>query len=254
MIYLYDGTYDGFLSAIFEAFARRENPEDILAQKPEQMDFFQAFTAIPTHAAHARRVEAGIIRAMNADILSYVFAAMHSVQPGAGRTLLLFLRAGFREGAAILEHLTDDNVIHVMRLSRQVWSEAGRWKEFLRFYELENGIFIAQYEPENDVTELLMPHFADRFGTHPFMIHDRGRKKAGICQNGSWMIASSERMALPQESREEAYYQKLWLLFYDTVAIQARENPKLRRQMMPKKYWKDMLEMNRRPGTPHRGE
>ena len=246
MIYLYDGTYDGFLSAIFEAFRRHEDPENIVSQLPDQLGFFQSFFQVETDSAHARRVEKGILRAMNADILSYVFAAMHSAQPYAGRDLLVFLRRGFEEGAAILERLTDDTVVRVMRMSRHVWSESGRWREFLRFHELENGVFIAQYEPENDVTELLMPHFAERFCTYPFLIHDKIRKRAGIYQRGQWMIASSENMALPPESRQEAYYQKLWLLFYDTVAIHSRENPKLRRQLMPKKFWKDMLEMNRK--------
>lgn len=245
MIYLYDGTYEGFLSAIFDAFDRRENPDDIVSQMPDQIDFFQTFHHVATDAAHARRVEQGIVRSMGADILSYVFAAMHSTEPGAGRYLLAFLQLGFKIGSSILERLTEDAVVRVMRMSRHVWFEAGRFREFLRFRELENGVYIAQYEPQNDVTELMMPHFADRFADQPFIIHDRGRKKAGICHRGSWMMASSENMMIPPESERESQYQKLWLCFYDTVAIKARENPKLRRQLMPKKYWKDMLEMNR---------
>ena len=245
MIYLYDSTYDGFLSAIFEAFSRHETPDAIVSQMPEQIDFLQTFYKIETDPIHARRVEQGILRAMGTDILSYVFAAMHSAEPHAGRDLLHFLRLGFQIGSAILEHLTEESVVRVMRMSRHVWFESGKWREFLRFHELENGVYIAQYEPENDVTELMMPHFADRFADQPFIIHDRGRKKAGIYHHGSWMIASSENMLLPSESEREAQYQKMWLCFYDTVAIKARENPNLRRQLMPKKFWKDMLEMNR---------
>lgn len=245
MIYIYDGTFDGYLCAVFDSFSRHEIPDDILAHEPEQVEFFQTFHRIETNITHARRVEQGIVRAMNADILSYVFAAMHSAQAGAGRDLLDFLHLGFKIGPTILERLTEDSVVRVMRMSRHVWFESGRWREFLRFHELENGVYIAQYEPENDVTELMMPHFADRFADQPFIIHDRGRHKAGVCHRGSWMMASSENMVLPHESEREAQYQKLWLRFYDTVAIKARENPKLRRQLMPKKYWKDMLEMNR---------
>ena len=243
MIYLYDGTYDGLLSAVFEAFSHREAPDNIVYQEPEQIDFFQTIHPIATHAAHARRVEQGIVRAIGGDALNYVWAALHSAEPYAGRDLLLFLRRGFEKGASVTELLTEDCVVRVMRMSRSVFTEAARWREFLRFEELSIGVFIAQYEPENDVTELLMPHFSDRFCTQPFIIHDKGRQKAGVCQNGHWTLASSQRMVLPENSAQEAAYQNMWRLFYNTVSIKARENPRLRRQMMPKKFWKDMIEM-----------
>ena len=37
----------------------------------------------------------------------------------------------------------------------------------------------------------------------------------------------------------------LWLRFYDSIAIDERKNEKLRIQNMPKKYWKNLPEMNR---------
>lgn len=243
MLYLYDGTYDGLLSAIFVAFDQKENPDDILSSLPEQIGFFHNVRLIETDTAHARRVESGIERAMGTDALSYVFAAQHSAEECAGAALLAFLRRGFKVGTSIFEHLSDDAVIRVMRMARHVWWESTRWRQFLRFHELENGVFIAQYEPENDVTELLMPHFADRFCVQPFLIHDRVRQKAGVYRNGLWMLASSRNMELPKESEDEARYQRLWTRFCDVVSIRERENPSLRRQMMPKKFWKDMVEM-----------
>jgi probable DNA metabolism protein len=41
---------------------------------------------------------------------------------------------------------------------------------------------------------------------------------------------------------DEKHYQDLWQTFFDTVAITSRENPKLQRQFMPKRYWNYLTE------------
>ena len=41
----------------------------------------------------------------------------------------------------------------------------------------------------------------------------------------------------------EKEYQKLWCGFFDSVAIEARKNPKLQSQNIPKRFWKDTVEL-----------
>ena len=48
---------------------------------------------------------------------------------------------------------------------------------------------------------------------------------------------------LPQDAPEELLTQELWRLFFDTLAIQARKNPCLQRQNMPKYTWQHLTEM-----------
>ena len=45
-------------------------------------------------------------------------------------------------------------------------------------------------------------------------------------------------------SEEEKQFQKLWKTFFETIAIDERKNTRLQMQFMPKKYWKDLVEMN----------
>ena len=47
-------------------------------------------------------------------------------------------------------------------------------------------------------------------------------------------------MAPPDE--REANYRLLWKRFYDSIAIKERENPRLRMNNMPKRYWNTMTE------------
>ena len=37
--------------------------------------------------------------------------------------------------------------------------------------------------------------------------------------------------------------QQAWKRFYDTVAVEARYTPELRRPLMPKRFWKNITEM-----------
>ena len=45
--------------------------------------------------------------------------------------------------------------------------------------------------------------------------------------------------------QEERDFRALWRRFYDTVAIQGRENPRCRMTHMPKRFWGDMTEFQR---------
>lgn len=49
-------------------------------------------------------------------------------------------------------------------------------------------------------------------------------------------------MKLPCISSSEVAYQELWKLFFNTIAIRERTNPKCQMQFMPKKYWQDLIE------------
>jgi probable DNA metabolism protein len=45
---------------------------------------------------------------------------------------------------------------------------------------------------------------------------------------------------------DEKEYRKLWKKFYDSVAIEERKNEKCRMGQMPKRYWKNLTEMQLR--------
>lgn len=246
MEYVYDGTFDGLLCCIFRAFERREDPDEVHPCMPAQLSMLGEPVRVQTDAARARRVEAGIVRTAGVQALCHVRDAVFSCNPHAGRDALRYARLVFRYGPAVHDLLTDDTLLRVRETSQRLWTETHRLREFLRFRELANGVFIAEMTPDNDVTELLMPHFADRFGDMPFVLHDRGRQKAGVWDTHTWVLASSERMQLPPMHAREAEYASLWKTFYDAVAIRERNNPRLRRRFMPQKYWRDLPEMQER--------
>ena len=43
--------------------------------------------------------------------------------------------------------------------------------------------------------------------------------------------------------REELCWQNLWKVFYRTIAVEGRRNPKLRQNLCPKRFWPLMTEL-----------
>jgi len=241
--YRYDGSLDGLLCCIFEAYERKEEPFAIVAGDAVQLALDASVRDIAADPARASRVQQGILARIGPQAFDCIQRATLSADPNAAMVALAYVRLGFTVGPRIDQRLADP-AMHAMRtLLRQVGWEAHRYIQFLRFAELEGGVFFAEMEPEHDVLVLVMPHFADRFGQQPFIVHDRTRGLAGVWNMREWVLVNSENMNLPPPTADEAQYQALWRMFYKTIAIKQRVNPNLRRQFMPKKFWRYITEM-----------
>lgn len=62
-------------------------------------------------------------------------------------------------------------------------------------------------------------------------------------QDKQQKIIPLENIEFPEADETELGYRKLWKQFYNTIAIEARYNPKCRMTHMPKRYWENMTEM-----------
>lgn len=244
MMYLHDGSFDGLLTAVFEAFERKENPEVIAPIEGAQYQIGSAVREIITDSVKARRVYEGIEYKIGVQALDNVYMCSLSCEPNIGRVVLDYLRLGFRYGNRVNQRMADDAVRQITFIERKVWREYHRFLGFLRFSALEHegGLLFAEFEPENNVLPLLMPHFSDRLNTDPFIIHDKGRSVAGVYDTQSWTLISSKEMRLPAYSQDERQYRRLWQSFYETVGIKERRNEKLQRQLMPMKFRGQMHE------------
>lgn len=243
VIYSYDGTFEGLLTCIFTAFSRKEAPALIAKHDFVQLSIGAGVRRIVTSPEQADRVYSGIMRQLGPETLEAVYHCTLSIEDDAEAVALRYLRLGFRAGRDAFENLADPLVMRMHRISRGVSQEASRFFEFLRFSELEGGILFSEFEPEPHVLPLVMPHFADRFGALPFIIHDKGRRIAGVYDTRSWRLMSSEDMNLPDFSENEQEYRELWRLFFTTIAIKERANPRCQMQHLPKKYWRYITEM-----------
>ena len=83
-----------------------------------------------------------------------------------------------------------------------------------------------------------------RFNTQPFIVFDEVHHVAGVSHNGEWQLVRSPDFFVPPAAVDDAFYEQAWKTFYDSVAIDARYNPELRRSFMPKRLWKNIVELS----------
>ena len=60
---------------------------------------------------------------------------------------------------------------------------------------------------------------------------------------------AGEAANIPARTAEDAYIEVLWQRFYDSLSIEARYNPELRRHFMPVRLWRNLPEMAPPNGT-----
>lgn len=163
------------------------------------------------------------------------------------RTVLLAF--ALHDGSRVLEAPGHPYVTRIFELSRSTHNEAHHLLGFLRFKELANGVLFAAIHPKNDVLPILAEHFTDRLPMEHFMIYDETHKTA-VLHKASHEFVLIDASDLNQElmnqlSEREEEFQNLWRTFFNNVAIEARKNPKLQRQNIPIRFWKDTVELAR---------
>lgn len=242
VIYQYDGSFDGLLCCVFESYDQKEIPADILSPGEHQAMLF-AIKQVFTDEQRASRVLDSIPEKMGGAALDFVRHAFLTFLPQKEINILLFLRLGYRHGPSVMNMLANDVVSKLFKAVTHLKRESHLLKGFVRFSVVNNAL-TAEIEPKNCVLPLLAEHFCGRYPEEHFLIHDKTHGMALIYQPYRHAIIAIDGLQLPEPDEDEIAFRELWRLFYDTIAIEGRYNPKCRMSHMPKRYWKYMTEFS----------
>lgn len=247
MVYVYDGSFEGLLTAIHEAYYRRETPSRIIAGAQKigyvQESLLDENVYILTDPEKSDRVYRSIVEKISEECLQNIYHVFLSELADAGTWIYQYLRLGWKMGAKVDQHLSDERVLQIANTAKKVTREVHRMVGLIRFKLLENRVFYAQMEPDYNILELLSPHFAERFADQHWIIHDIRRNQAALYDQKGWFITELTLENHPTLNLKEADYQEFWQRYFKAIAIQSRVNPKLQRQHMPRRYWKHLVEM-----------
>lgn len=248
IVYVYDGSYEGLLCCIFESFEKKQLPLDIRPENDEQITLYSV-KSIDTDISKANRVQAGIRKKASNDVYSHVELGYYTCHPKKEMLILDFVRLSLRYGRNVLSMLTNTVVNDLSGAVRALTRESHQLKGFVRF-SVYNGVMTAVIEPKNFVLSLLAPHFCDRYANDAFMIYDKAHGFALVYKPRQSAIIPIDDYEQPNADEEELKFRSLWKLFYDTIAIKERYNPKCRMSHMQKRYWKHLTEMDGSPQLP----
>ncbi|MCL2227267.1 MAG: TIGR03915 family putative DNA repair protein [Oscillospiraceae bacterium] len=240
-IYVYDGSFHGFLCCVYERFYSEVMPVDIVASDDEPITLYAVHTVL-TNAEKAERVLASISEKISPEARHLIETVFLSCLKQKELLMLNFLLRGYREGRRILSKLGDPDVAPLLKAQKHLLGESHLLKGFIRFSDYD-GSLAATITPKNFILPFIASHFTQRFSNENLLIFDKTHKAALVYQNRRMEIISVDNIEFPPISEEEGRYQAMWKRFYATVSIQARENLRCRMTLMPKRYWENMLEV-----------
>lgn len=249
MIYLYDGSFEGALSAVYQMFHDKGkcDEQSLLVRESYQYDIFEQVVETFPQTEWVEKVVASIIETFGSEAFRRIGYAYLSEDPNFGTKLFRCLKKAYRYGSNGMENFSDPDVMAFYNCYNAVARESHRMFGFIRFVELKDHIFYASFEPTYDLLALMVPHFKDRLADQYWIIHDTKRRKAVFYNKETVQYSDLDPVESLQLSDFEENYQTMWKAYFDHIAIEQRKNPKLHRQMMPKKYWHFLTEKQSAP-------
>lgn len=239
-VFLYDGSLAGFYCCVFESVYSKRIPADIVPAAQAQPMLLEQWV-IPTDQAKAERVRNSLHR-ISILVLDLVECVYYSCLPGKELATLRFILLAYNKGGSVLDMHGHPIVSPLLKAEHHLTHEAQLLTGFIRFSDYD-GALAATITPKNFILPYIARHFVMRFSQEDFLIFDKTHKAALVYQNRKPEIIRLDDIQLPEADDRELKYRALWKRFYNTIAIEARKNPRCRMNLMPKRYWENMLEV-----------
>jgi probable DNA metabolism protein len=248
---IYDGSFPGLLCLAAEALGPAGPPSAVGTNASTQLTLFDEPRQVVTEPARAAACWRNLGRHLSRDSLRNL-ATVHLHGAGGHELAVVgYLRLGLERGHDLDSCLTAPDVAEIHRRAGQVRLESHRLKGLVRFRRLRDGGYYAPLHPDHRVLYAVARHFVRRLHNETWLLHDTGRGEALYWDQHELReltLSSDFAAAAANFAAEEAGAEDLWRMFHRTVAVPGRENPRVQRQFMPRRYWPYLIEAVGKPG------
>ena len=244
---LYDGSFEGLLSAIFDIYDYRINDPCIMLEKNYQKNIFNKEHITHSEESKAKRVWKGLQLRISQHALMQVYRSFLSELPQIENAILSYVQYVFRNATSVECDYSNEAVLTITETAKKVGREKHRMEAFVRFQLTKDQLYYAVVQPDFNVLPLIIKHFEKRYADQRWMIYDSHRKFGIYYDLVKTTIVEMEFNEDPNNienivTEDEPLYQQLWQQYFNSVNIAARKNLKLHIRHMPKRYWKYLIE------------
>lgn len=246
---LYDGSWKGMLTIVFEGFVYKW-PIDAIYKNGHavQNSLFGVAHFVTTDETKAFRIWRALRRKLPINALGNLYKAFLSEIPQIEVNLYTTICFYFSDAAQPHQAYGRPDVLSIKQTAKMVDRERHRMKAFIRFTRQQDDLYCATIEPDFNVLPLIRKHFYDRYTDQRWLIYDV-KRNYGIYYNlqevEEVIVAFSDDCQSHKElleHSEERLYSQLWQRYFQQVNIVERKNLKLHIQHVPKRYWKYLIE------------
>ena len=234
MILVYDGTFEGFLSLVYEVYYKKLKPTKIYKTLPNEI-LFEEILEINSSKESGIKVLNAIKTKFPKEILEKILNIFMCDSKEFEMALLEYIVIGFKDSKQ-LYNINNSCVFYLNYLEKELFRVTHKLTGFIRFEELEDKTLYAKIESKFNIVYFLGKHFLKRFNNQNFIIHDLNRRIAFVKINETFSIQEVAFFDEPNYSSNEQKFQKLWKSFFSGVTLKERINPKLQRQLVPLLY------------------
>lgn len=252
VIYVFDGSFEGLLTAIFDSYDRKDKAVDLIWDKYYQPGMLTEDHNITTDTQKAQRVWKGLGKKLQQQWGVMFYKAYLSEDPQTFKDLFNFARYIFDSPPGAESNFGNPYVMAISKMDRKVNREKHRMKAFIRFQKTADGMYYCPVEPDFNVLPLIKTFFKDRYADQRWLIYDI-KRQYGLYYNLETVedvtfdfVANidTKKIILPvdMQDEKEALTSLLWKDYFNSTNIAARKNMKLHLQHVPKRYWKYLNE------------
>ena len=242
-IFIYDDTFEGLLTAIYDGFYSKESPTSIYGKNESNAPLLLGdIIEIITEEHKFKKVRNSIINKLDFLALKKIYLVYLSNEKDKAMVIFKYLKIAFKIGHDVHSFLNVDIIRLVDNINRRASMESHRFEGFIRFNYIDEKFLYSSIEPDNDILELLGDHFKNRFCREYFIINDISREKALIYNGISYEIIAMDKDTYEKLKSHDDEYANLWKAYFKSTTIEERKNLRLQCRMMPKRYWKHILE------------
>ncbi|MDL2320273.1 TIGR03915 family putative DNA repair protein [Alistipes sp. OttesenSCG-928-B03] len=250
-VFHYDKTFDGLLTAVFDAFARRTFPERLLAEgEPEPLFTAESYT-VATDTARSGRVWRALERKAGRQTCNMTLNVWLSEELGSDELIFRFLCKMFAADSDISADFGDADVLAMHGLGLKVSREGEHVRQFVRFQKAADGSYFAPIAPKYNALPLAVSYFCDRFGDQRWLVYDTKRRYGYLYDLHTAVEVTLDddahlldgKLGDDIRAQDEKLFQTMWHDYFKALTIKERINPKLQLQHMPKRFWKYLPEM-----------
>ncbi len=249
-VFRYDKTFEGLLSALFDAYNRRQWPERLIA--PGEAAPMFASEVFEAHASRekAARVWAGVEKRLPAQVRSMLMHVWLSEEPGADMLLFRYMRKVFDSHGDVSADFSDDDILEAKKIAHKVSREVLYIIQFVRFSKAGDGTYFAPVNPRCNALPLAIDHFKERFSDQQWLIYDVRRgygfyydmrevREVTLLDTENFPAGMLGENLLDGDEKD---FRELWKGYFRSMAIKERINPALHRRCLPRRFWKYLPE------------
>ena len=251
LIFQYDKTFEGLLTAVFDAYSMKKFPDMLLAEEEPSPLFYDEIYTVVTDEERSNRVWNGLQKKLSASGLASLSTCWLSELPGIDMFLFRYMRKAVNAPRSIELNFGDPDVLEISKVWKKVNNERLRVMQFLRFQKAADGTYFAALKPLYNVISLVLPYLQDRFADQKWLLYDLKREYGYYYDLSTITEVHFEQKeghlhtGFLDESimdQDEKLFQKLWQTYFKAITIKERSNPKLHRQNLPARFWKYLPE------------